>query len=254
MRINILIILLLQSEMAMSQINQSDEVSELKNMYSNLFVTASKGNNNSQYSIFQLVINNQPNLNDKMNESFSLIIRAGNKGHTKAQFTIGSLYQTGTIVVQDRPVALEWLLEAANKKHVDAQIMVANNYSYQYITTDNTKEQDKYYSLAAFWYEKAILSHSLQAKRLYGELLMNRDEFSHKAESLLTEAALLGDVKAMESLGQMFAYRWDKSNDINYFDKAETWLREAIIKGNNSALSAVILLKENFTKRNKIRK
>jgi|GEM_PF-1757249 len=212
-------------------------VDEIKGEYAKLSNLAQKGDIKSQYEAFMLVTRNQPHLNEHINEAFSYIISAGNSGHTEAQFTIGSLYQSGYILEKNLDVALGWLLEAADKEHVDAQVLVANNYSHKYLSSTVDIDKKKYFELAKHWYEKSVRNSSIKGKRQYGEFLMFIDNFSIEAEKLLKEASLAGDLKAMNSLGLMYAYRWDKTNDTDLYQLAKSILEESISLGYESSES-----------------
>jgi TPR repeat protein len=213
------------------------DVDDIKREYAKLSKLAQKGDVESQYKAFMLVTKNQPHLNESINEAFSYIISAGNSGHTEAQFTIGSLYQSGYILEKNLDLALGWLLEAANTEHVDAQVLVANNYSHKYLSSTDDIDKKKYFDLAKHWYEKSVKNSSIKGKRQYGEFLMFNDNFSIEAEKLLKEASLAGDLKAMNSLGLMYAYRWDKTNDTGLYKLAKSIFEESISLGYKSSES-----------------
>ncbi|XQW83998.1 tetratricopeptide repeat protein [Thalassotalea piscium] len=78
---------------------------------------AESGDIDSQYEIFHFVAKNRPLLDEKLSEAFGFLIQAGEAGHVEAQFTIGSMYQTGHLLDENSDVALGWLLEAAKKGH-----------------------------------------------------------------------------------------------------------------------------------------
>jgi len=224
------------SEVPIANTLSKNEQRMLNEIYSNLKDSASNGDNKSKYYIFKLVINNQPYLNKKLDESFGFLISAGQANHTESQFTIGSLYQTGTIVKLDRSIALGWLLEAANKKHYKAKLMIANNYAFLYVDEKNNKLKEKYFSMAINWYEKVIGTGFYQAERLFGELLFISDGFSSRAEDLLKRAFKGGDVKAISSLAEMYVFRWESTNDKKYFLQAESAFKKAISFGDKDAL------------------
>jgi TPR repeat protein len=207
------------------------EIKEIKEEYVKLSKLAQKGDIKSQYDAFILVTSNQPHLNMHIDEAFSYIINAGNSGYIEAQFTIGSLYQSGYILEKNLDAALGWLIEAADKGHVNAQVLVANNYSYKYLSSKTEIDKKKYFDSAKYWYEKSVKNSSIIAKRLYGEFLMFNNNFSIEAEKLLKDASFAGDLKAMNSLGLMYAYRWDKTNNTDLFQLAKSTLEESISLG-----------------------
>ncbi|MFT6207080.1 MAG: TPR repeat protein [Colwellia sp.] len=120
---------------AVSKEIKSPSNSELLTSYNDLKIKADDGDINSQYQIFHLVRNNKAILNGKLTEAFKLMIKAGEAGHTEAQFTIGSMYQTGNLLEKNSDVALGWLLEAAKNDHSKAQLLVGNNYFVRALDT-----------------------------------------------------------------------------------------------------------------------
>lgn len=220
---------------AVSKEVKSPSNSELLTSYNNLKVKAVDGDINSQYDIFHLVVShNKPVLNEYLTDAFKFMIKAGDAGHTEAQFTIGSMYQAGNMLEKNSDVALGWLLEAAKNDHRKAQLLVGNNYSIRAIdaTDENVKNENE--ELAIYWYEKSITDNSIMALKQYGIFLFMIDTFSSKSDKLLNQVAEGGDSQAMYWLGKMYAHRWsDNRGDIE-FDTAQAWLEKAKLNGYKS--------------------
>jgi TPR repeat protein len=216
----------------------SDEIAKSQNAliikYQKFKRSAMDGDINSQYEIFYFVSSNKPKLNENFTEAFKFMIKAGEAGHTEAQFTIGHMYQKGYLLEKNNDVALGWLLEAAKKDHRKAQLLVGRNYSVRAIDATDEKEKNENEKLAIYWFEKSIADKSLIAIKHYGIYLFMIDTFSSKADKLLSQAAESGDSEAMYWLGKMYAHRWsDNRGDIE-FNLAHSWLEKAKQNGYKS--------------------
>jgi TPR repeat protein len=214
-----------------ANINSSKNNASLEKEYEKLEFEALNGKVNSQYQLFLLVTRNQPYLNSKVSNAFKQIIKAGQSGHTEAQFTIGSLYQTGYIVEQDRKVAFGWLKEAANKGHTDAQVLLANNLAYQRLESKLKTEQDKLFDKAGYWYQQAIDSGSVKAKRLYGIMLIHNNTDSELGLELIIQASEQGDASSMHSLGVHYKYQWRKSRELKFLELSQKWYKKSFNAG-----------------------
>jgi TPR repeat protein len=202
--------------------------------YEELKKAALDGDINSQYEIFNFVSSNKPKLNENLTEAFKLMIKAGEAGHTEAQFTIGYIYQKGSLLKKNSDVALGWLLEAAKKGHKRAQLLVGRNYSVRAIDATDEKGKKENEKLAIYWFEKSITDKSLIAIKHYGIYLFMIDTFSSKADKLLSQAAESGDSEAMYWLGKMFAHRWSDNRGNTEFELAHSWLEKAKQNGYKS--------------------
>jgi TPR repeat protein len=202
--------------------------------YEKLKVLAVKGDLYSQYEIWHFAKNNRPKLDNRLREAFSFITKAGQAGHVGAQFTIGSMYQTGTMRENNNDVALTWLLGAANNGHKKAQLLTANNYANRAVDADDDEIKNKNEKLAVYWYEESIKDNNVLAFIAYGAFLFTIDTFSEKSKTLLEQAANKNDSTAMYWLGKMYAHRWsDNRGDIE-FNLAHSWLEKAKLNGYKS--------------------
>ncbi|MBA6352953.1 tetratricopeptide repeat protein [Colwellia sp. BRX9-1] len=203
--------------------------------YQELRKSAVDGDINSQYEIFNFVnSNNDPKLNEHLTEAFKFMIKAGDAGHTEAQFTIGSMYQAGNLLEKNSDVALGWLLGAAKNDHRKAQLLVGNNYSIRAIDATEAKVKNENNELAIYWYEKSIIDSSIMALKQYGIFLFMIDTFSAKADKLLSQVAESGDSEAMYWLGKMYAHRWNDNKGDVEFELAHSWLEKAKLNGYKS--------------------
>ncbi|MFT5297849.1 MAG: TPR repeat protein [Colwellia sp.] len=217
---------------ANEQADNSESVLTIK--YQKLKMAAIDGDINSQFEIFNFVSSNRPKLNKNFTEAFKFMIKAGEAGHTEAQFTIGHMYQKGKLLEKNIDVALGWLLEAAKKDHRKAQLLVGRNYSVRAIDATDEKEKNENEKLAIYWFEKSITDKSLIAIKHYGIYLFMIDTFSSKADELLSQAAENGDSEAMYWLGKMYAHRWSDNRGNIEFDLAYSWLEKAKLNGYKS--------------------
>ncbi|MBA6338973.1 sel1 repeat family protein [Colwellia sp. BRX8-7] len=242
---------LLLSMGAASKDIKSPSNSELLTSYNNLKTKAFDGDINSQYDIFHLVSSNKPTLNEYLTEAFKFMIKAGDAGHTEAQFTIGSMYQTGDLLEKNSDVALGWLLEAAKKDHRNAQVFVGWIYSIKAIDATDEKEKNDNEKLAIYWFEKSITDKSLIAFKYYGLFLFMVDTFSPKAEDFLSKVSESGDIEAMYWLGKMYAHRWSDNRGDYEFNLAHSWLEKAKVNGYKSQqfINGLNERKKNYLKR-----
>lgn len=230
---------------------KSPSNSELLTSYNNLKTKAFDGDINSQYDIFHLVSSNKPTLNEYLTEAFKFMIKAGDAGHTEAQFTIGSMYQTGDLLEKNSDVALGWLLEAAKKDHRNAQVFVGWIYSIKAIDATDEKEKNDNEKLAIYWFEKSITDKSLIVFKYYGLFLFMVDTFSPKAEDFLSKVSESGDIEAMYWLGKMYAHRWSDNRGDYEFNLAHSWLEKAKVNGYKSQqfINGLNERKKNYLKR-----
>jgi TPR repeat protein len=201
--------------------------------YQELKMAAIDGDINSQYEIFNFVNSNKPKLNENLTEAFKFMIKAGEAGHTEAQYTIGSMYQTGNLLEKNSDVALSWLLEAAKNDHRKAQFLAGNNYFVRALDATDEEEHENV-ELARYWYEKSIKDNYLIAIKQYGLFLFMFDKFSPKADKLLNQVAETGDSDAMNWLGKLYSHRWGENRSDTDFNLAHSWFEKAKLNGYKS--------------------
>ncbi|MFT5299025.1 MAG: TPR repeat protein [Colwellia sp.] len=243
--------ILLLSMGAVSKEIKDPSHSDLLITYQKLKAKAVDGDVDSQYEIWHFAKNHRPKLDNHLREAFSFITKAGQAGHAGAQFTIGSMYQTGTMREKNSDVALTWLLGAANSGHIKAQLLTANNYANRAVDADDDAEKSKNEKLAVYWYEQSIKENDVLAIRVFGIFLFVLDTFSEKSKNLLERAAKENDSSAMYWLGKMYAHRWsDKRGDIE-FNLAHSWLEKAKKNGYKSQefIDGLNEMKKNYLER-----
>lgn len=197
--------------------------------------SADKGDINSHYELFRLVTNNQPKLNDNIEEAFSYMVKAGRFGHIESQYTLGTLYQTGLIVEKNIDIAGLWLLKAAQQGHIKATISLGNNFLLQYRASKEHGANEQLFDSAVKWYSKADDAGSLVGKRLLGNALTLKKISYSRGIELLREAAKSGDIKAMFSLARNFDLHWQLEHEDSHYEKAIFWYKKAFNHGHDKA-------------------
>ena len=98
---------------------------------------------------------------EKYLEALKWYTEAAAKGHTDAQFALGSMYFNGMGIQKDYSEALKWYTEAAAKGHTDAQFVLGSMYML-----GNLYSNQKDYSEALKWYtEAAAKGHTIKKGR-----------------------------------------------------------------------------------------
>ena len=231
MKILIYLFISILSLTGVAHAETSNTSNNVFSQYEKLKKLALGGDLDSQYEIWHFAINNRPKLDKHLREAFDFINKAGKSGHVDAQFTIGSMYQTGTMRTKNSDVALSWLLGAANKGHRGAQLLTANNYANRSVDADDNEVKSKNEKLAVYWYEQSIKDNNVLAVKAYGVFLFIIDTFSEKSKILLEQAANKNDSAAMYWLGKMYAYRWSDNRGNIEFNLAHSWLERAKLNG-----------------------
>ena len=87
---------------------------------------------------------------------FLLWKEAGLKGHTRAQFYLGTCYDFGLGVEKNIEEAFNWYLKAAKKGHMESQY----NIGFCYLHGDYVAQNNK---TAVYWYKKAAIKNDDRA-------------------------------------------------------------------------------------------
>lgn len=125
---------------------------------------------------------------------FDSLLEQAESGDPKAQFELAELYSEGNDdVTRSRQEAAFWYQQAAQNKHINAQITLANLYL-------SGNGVDKSQELALFWLTNAATSNSPRAQYLLGQLYENLEQptnsqklaelWYEKASSQVEEAEL----------------------------------------------------------------
>lgn len=145
----------------------------------------------------------------KSEEVFKWWLKAAQQGHRTAQFKVGQRYFTGEGAPQNEKLAFEFLSRAANSRHPQAQM-------YCGFLLMNGKETPHDFT---------------QARHYLLGALFDEDQFSTEDKGILYK--LLADV---------YFFADDETQDIQ---KCKSFLRKAILCGNDSAREALEALEEN---------
>ena len=120
-------------------------------------VLKKKAENGEDKAQYMYMLGNICYNQEKYLEALKWYTEAAAKGHTDAQFALGSMYFNGMGIQKDYSEALKWYTEAAAKGHTDAQYMLGNLYSNQ-----------KDYSEALKWYTEAAAKGHTDAQYMLG--------------------------------------------------------------------------------------
>lgn len=220
---------------------------ELKQAYIALKNSAEKGDTNSMYELFILVVRNEPYLYDKATEAFNYMAQAGKKGHIESQFSVGSMYQSGYIVEKNIDVALPWLLEAAKNGHAGAQQLAGSNY-YGRVESAEGEIKQEYIDKSIYWYEKAMESGSITAIWQLGLLLVTTTTNEQRGKGLIRLAASKGDAKGMYFTAIENKHLWFETKNEKYYYEAVKWYEKAINLGERDGVSELMELKKTNKK------
>ncbi|MCP3888345.1 MAG: sel1 repeat family protein [Desulfobulbaceae bacterium] len=113
-------------------------------------VSAQKGDPNSQYNLSILYITKNDGKENQ--ESLDWILRAANKGHSEAQYHLGTMYEFGTVVKHNIKDQIYWFQKAAEGGIIAAQLKLGSHYI-----------QESDYIKGLFWYEKAASQGNREA-------------------------------------------------------------------------------------------
>jgi len=161
-------------------------------------------------------------------EAISLYRKAAEKGHVKAQFSMGRCYELGMCLKQDYAKAVEWYRKAAEQNNTEAQYKLGIFYHQgKGVKEDCVK--------AVEWLRKAAEQDYASAQYLLGSCYyfcqgVSRDEA--KAVEWYRKAAEQGNVLAQSALGE--CYR-DGSGVAADYAKAAEWFRKAAEQGESEA-------------------
>ena len=164
--------------------------------------------------------------------------KSAEQGNTLGQYSLGEAYYIGEGVGQDLQVAYGWILKSAKQGYVDAQSFLGYLYDYGHGVEQNAEQ-------AAVWYLKAAEQGDEIAQLTIGEMYRDGDGVSeNKAEAVkwYTKAAEQGDADAQSSLGWMY----DNGEGVLENDKtAVKWYTKAAEQGDAYAQSTLGVMYDN---------
>jgi len=175
-------------------------------------------------------------------EAISLYRKAAEKGHVKAQFSLGRCYEIG-MLKQDYAKAAEWYKKAAEQNYIEAQFKLGLFY-YQ------GKGVKQNYAKAVEWLRKAAEQNYAHAQYLMGSCYYLNQGVSGdeaKAAEWYRKAAEQGNVLAQSVLGE--CYR-DGSGVQQDYDLAASWFRKAAEQGDSDAREMLDALNSRIWEQN----
>lgn len=141
---------------------------------------------------------------------------AAELGHTEAQFTLGTWYDTHW-TNGDYSKAEYWYSQAASKGHTEAQFKLGELHT-------NTDWPGRDSSKAEYWYYQAASKGHKEAQFKLGELYQSGRDYS-KAEYWYHQAAIKEHKDAQYQLGQLY----DNDNWSGHdYSSAEYWLIKSV--------------------------
>ena len=178
------------------------------------------------------------------------------QGHVEAQFRVGNMYRSGTVVFNSSE-ANNWYRKAAEQGHAEAQ------YTLGQMCEDGLRDQEAFQ-----WYHQAAKQGHAEAQYRLGQIYENSDEDSgvryfkdysliDKGEALYwyIEAAEQGHAEAQYKLGEMYeniemdedieVCLRDYSESEDYKAEAIKWYRKAAEGGYPAAQTSLNWLYQN---------
>lgn len=185
---------------------------------------------------------------------------AANKGDSKAQVTLGSIYYEGIIIKQDFEEAVKWYTKAAMQGQAEAQTLLAGMYLFSLGVNQDYGKAIKWYTKAAEqgqaeaqsylgdmhydgvgvqqdyekaakWYAKAVNQYYDEAQFKLGKMYCSGDGVKQdikKGIELLINAANQGNKEAQFHLG----YIYYNSDIVKHdFEEAAKWYAKAAAQG-----------------------
>ena len=144
----------------------------------------------------------------EMRNGLSLIEAAAKKNHPMAQFYLGKLYESGTIVPKDSNVAMNWYRVLALQWPGHADLAIAMLYLGQKPIWSST-DDNGVYRKAMIHLERSAKAGNLHAKATLGFMLINpladRDANVERGLELLVEAGEGHQPLAIATLIEIYA-------------------------------------------------
>lgn len=113
----------------------------IEDRYAELRQSANSGDAEDKLEAFLYMYEHLAELQGKAPEALQFLADAAASGNVEAQYNFGFLMQTGTLVKQDEESALPWLLLAAQKDYVPAQVWAGINLLSRYYDAPDEERQ-----------------------------------------------------------------------------------------------------------------
>jgi TPR repeat protein len=150
-------------------------------------------------------------------------------GDVSAQFALGEIYASGTLVARDWTEAAQWYHRAAEQGHANAQFALAEMYAVGEITVNNSSELDNL--LRKSVEQKAV--PDIEYLSLVHETSYGVAEDRREAVKWYRRAAEQGHADAQYALAEM--YHWGKEGVAKDETDAEELYRKAAAQGHARA-------------------
>lgn len=161
-------------------------------------------------------------------ETVDRFIRAALAGNSKAQLSLGYMYDTGEQVEVDKQEAVRWYSMAAESGEIDAMISLALMYE-----SGDGLARDL--GQAAAWYEKAADLGNADAQQTLGYMYESGSGVSKdivEAARWYEAAARQGRVAAQNNLGRLYQLGLGVAQDV---ERATFWYQQAAAQGSTAA-------------------
>ena len=155
-------------------------------------------------------------------------IDAAESGNSKAQFSLGYIYETGQEVEKNVSEAIRWYSVAAEANEIQAMIRLGLLY-------ENGNDISKDLTEAAYWYRKAASEGHADAQQTIGYMYENGlGVIKDPAEAArwYERAATQGRVAAQNNLGRLYQLGIGVERNL---DSAIFWYEKAASQGSEAA-------------------
>lgn len=191
----------------------------IQESYAELRQLANSGDSDDKLDAFVFVYEHLEELRDNVPEALQFLADAAAGGNVEAQYNFGFLMQTGTLVEKDEEQALPWLLLAAQKDYVSAQVWAGINLLSRYYSSLNA-ERESYFRNSERWLLQARSNSRpgdaewFVATEALGRLYLGEDCTRDKGIELLEQASTAGYQPATKTLVQFadLIEEWNKSS------------------------------------------
>ncbi len=161
-------------------------------------------------------------------EAFPLMYKAAEKGHARAQFYVGRMYNIGLGVEQDYDKAMEWYLKSYKQGDEKAMNNIGYMYKFGEGVTQDYHEAMRWYQMAAD-HGNAMSMHNIG--RLYEEGEGVPQDYN-EAVRWYMKSAELNEPLGQFALGVCYYF----GNGVNQdYTQAVKWTRAAADQGNSDA-------------------
>lgn len=191
----------------------------IEDRYAELRQAAIVGDADDKLEAFFYVYEHLSELKSTAPEALQFLADAAARGNAEAQYNLGFLMQTGTLVKQDEERALPLLLLAAQQDYVPAQVWAGLNFLSRYFDAPE-EERQLYFKNSERWLLQ-VRSNStseeiewLVATEALGRLYLGEDCTRDEGVQMLEQASTGGYKPATKTLDQFgdLIEKWNNSD------------------------------------------